>query len=114
MKAMAAATSVAAPSPMRNCIWRSRRCASRQGRRFIRGMSVEAPQGEAAGRQQRRGVALDRLGPGAGGQFHLAERIALLGGNADAAGDHVGDAGDVGAATAYQQLLRLLTPGGGG
>ncbi len=73
----------------------------------MRGMSVEASQRKAAGGEQGRGVALHRLGLGAGGELHLAERIALLGGDADAAGDHVGDARNVGAAAADQDLLGL-------
>ena len=76
----------------------------------MRGMSVETPQCEAAGGQQRRGVALHGLRLGARGQFHLAERVALLGGDADAALDHIRDARDVGAAAADQDLLRLLAP----
>ena len=53
--------------------------SSRQGSRFMRGMSVETPQGEATGGQERRGVALHGLRLGARGQLHLAERVALLG-----------------------------------
>jgi hypothetical protein len=53
-------------------------------------------------------ASADGLRLRARGQLHLAERIALLGGDADAAGDDVGDARDVGAAAADQDLLRLL------
>ena len=69
---------------------------------------VEAPQCEPTRSEQRGGVFLDRLRLGARGQFHLAERIAALGGNSDPARDHVIDTGNVGAATAHQDLFRLL------
>src|SRR5690606_38177856 len=85
--------------------WRS---SSRQGRRLILGMSVEAPYGKTAGGEQRRRVLLDALGAGAGGQLHLPERIADLGRDADPAADHVGDAGDVRAPAADEDLVRLL------
>src|SRR5882757_3552258 len=96
------------PSATVKASLRSLRSSSRQGSRFMRGMSVEAPQCEPAGREKRRGIALDGLGLGAGGQFHLAERIALLGRDPDPAGDDVGHARDVGATTADHDLLRLL------
>src|SRR5580698_5305025 len=101
----------APPSATRNLSLRSLRLLSRWGSRFMRGISVETPQGESTGCQQRRGIALHRLRLGARGQLHLAERIALLGGDADAAGDDLRHAGDVGAAAAHQDLLGLLTPG---
>src|SRR5215475_8238850 len=113
-KEVTPAATAATPSATRNASLRSLRWPSRQGSRFIRGMSVETPQGEATGGKERRGVALHRLRLGARGQSHLAERVALLGGDTHAAGNHFGDAGDVGAAAAHQDLLRLLAPRAGG
>src|SRR5579863_3802743 len=104
----------AAPSATRKWSLRSLRSPSRQGSRFMRGISVETPQCESAGGQQRRGIALHRLRLGARGQLHLAERVALFGGNAHAAGNYLGHTRDVGAAAAHQDLLRLLAPGTGG
>ena len=95
--------------------WRLRlRSASRQGSRLILGMSVEAPQRQTARRQQRGRVLLHALRLGARRNLHLAERIAALGGDADPARDHVGDARNVGAAAADQDLLGLLAAGAGG
>src|SRR2546430_4393987 len=76
-------------------------------------MSVKTPQCEPTGCQQCRGIALYRLRLGARGQLHLTERVALLGRNSHAAGDHLRHARDVGAATAHQDLFRLLAPGAG-
>src|SRR4029077_3568073 len=111
--AVTPAASAATPSATRNASLRSLRCASRQGRRFIRGMSVETPQCETAGGEQCRGITLHRLRLGARGQLHLAERVALLGGNPHAAGNHLGNARDVGAAAAHHNLLGLLASGTG-
>src|SRR5215470_3161651 len=111
MTASAPAATVAPPSATMKWSLRSRRCSARQGSRFMRGMSVETPQSEATGRQQGGGVALHGLRLRARGELHLSERIALLGRDADAARDHVGDPGDVGAAAAHQDLLRLLATG---
>src|ERR1700761_7308836 len=113
-KVTTAAPSADTPSATVKAIFRSLRSSSRQGSRFMRGMSVEAPQCEAAGREERRGIALYGLGLGAGGQFHLAQGIALLGRDTHPAGDHIGDARDVGAATADHDLLRLLAAGARG
>src|SRR3954471_22168155 len=96
------------PSATMKAIFRSLRSSSRQGSRFMRGMSVEAPQCESAGREKRRGIALHGLGLRAGGQFHLAQGVPLLGRNAHPAGNHIRDSGNVGAATADHDLLRLL------
>src|SRR5262249_38750624 len=93
-----------------NASLRSLRCSSRQGSRFMRGMSVETPQCEAAGREQRRGIALHGLSLGAGGQLHLAERIAFFRRDADAARNDIRDAGNVGAAATDHDLLGLLAP----
>src|SRR5579862_546482 len=95
----------ATPKETAKASLRSLRCSSRHGSRFMRGMSVEAPQCETTGSQERRGIALHGLRLGAGGQLHLAERIALLGGDAHPARNDVGDARDVGAAAAHQDLL---------
>src|SRR6185437_1390817 len=111
MKASATEASVAPPSAIVKWTLRSRRSASRQGSRFMRGISVEAPQRETAGGEERRGVALDRLRLGSRGEPHLAERVAALGSDPDTARDHVGDARDVRAAAADENLLRLLAPG---
>src|SRR5579862_1947055 len=108
---MAAIT--ATPSATRKASLRSLRWPSRQGSRFMRGISVETPQCEPARRQERGGIALHRLRLGTGRQLHLAERIALLGGDPYAAGNHFGDARDVGAAAAHQDLLGLLAPRAG-
>src|SRR5215469_374813 len=110
MKVSATEASVAPPSQSVKWSLRSRRSASRQGSRFMRGMSVEAPERETAGREERRGVALDRLRLGSRGEPHLAERVAALGGDPDAARDHIGDARDVRAAAADENLLGLLAP----
>src|SRR4051812_30137461 len=91
-----------------NASFRSLRSSSRQGSRFMRGISVEAPQGETAGGQKCRGIALHRLCLGARREFHLSERIALLGRDTHPARDDVRDARNVGAATAHQNFFRLL------
>src|SRR4051794_27888118 len=80
----------------------------------MRGMSVEAPQRETAGGQQSRRVAIHALRLGARRNLHLSERIADLGLNTDAATDHVRDAGDVRAAAANEDLIRLLASAAGG
>src|SRR5688572_17920067 len=95
-----AAAPVAAPSDTVKASLRSLRCSARQGSRFMRGMSVETPQGEPAGGEEGSGIALHGLRLGAGRQFHLAERIALLRGNAHAARDHIRHARDVRATAA--------------
>src|SRR5690606_13610807 len=100
--------------PTPKAFLRSVRCCSRHGSRFMRGMSVEAPQRQTAGGQQGSGIAVHVLGTRARGNAHLAERIALLGLDADAALHHIGHAGDVGAAAAHQHFLRLLAAGAGG
>src|SRR3979409_2354142 len=99
------AASADTPSATVKATLRSLRSCSRQGSRFMRGMSVETPQCEAAGREERRGIALHGLGLGAGGQLHLAEGVALFGCDADAARDHVSHARNVGAAAADHDLL---------
>ena len=91
--------------------WRS---SSRHGQQVNTWHVVETPQCQAAGGQQRGGVLRHALRLGLGRNLHLAERIAALGRDADAARDHVGDAGDVGAAAADQDLLRLLATAAGG
>src|SRR5579883_3603875 len=111
MKVSATAATVAPPSAIVKWSLRSRRSASRQGRRFMRGMSVEAPEREPSGGEERRGVALDRLRLRARGEPHLPQRIAALGRDAYAARDHVGNAWNVRAAAADEDLLRLLAPG---
>src|SRR5215213_5946995 len=108
------AAPVPAPSATMKAILRSLRCASRQGSRFIRGISVEAPQCEATGGEQCRGITLYGLRLGARGQSHLAEWIALLSGNSDAARNDVGNPRNVCAAAADQDLLRLLASGARG
>src|SRR5215468_5367763 len=102
------ATTAEPSSATKNSFFRCWRSAARQGSRFMRGMSVEAPQRETARGQQRRSVAIHALRLGARRDFHLAERIADLGLDADAAADHVRDARDVRAAAADQDLIRLL------
>src|SRR3954469_5026087 len=97
-------------TPTVKASFRSLRCCSRQGSRFMRGMSVEAPQGEAAGGEQRRRVALHGLRARLGRKLHLAERVPAFGGDADAALDHVGDPGHVGAATADEDAVGLFAP----
>src|SRR5215813_6404021 len=91
------AASAAMPTATANATLRSLRSSSRQGSRFMRGISVETPQGEATGGEERSGIALHGLSLGAGGQLHLPERITLLGGNTDAARNHISHARDVGA-----------------
>src|SRR5579859_6506614 len=59
-----------------NWRWRSLRRSSRQGRRFMRAMSVEAPEGQAAGDQERRRFGACELGLGAGRHLHLSEGVA--------------------------------------
>src|ERR1700750_65885 len=98
MKETTTAPMSAPKTPTVKASLRSLRCCSRQGSRFMRGMSVEAPQGEAAGGQQGRRVALHGLGARLGRKLHLAERVAAIGGDADPALHHVGHTGDVGAA----------------
>src|ERR1700730_14418750 len=102
------AASADTPSATVKATFRSLRSCSRQGSRFMRGMSVETPQCEATGREERRSIALHCLSLGAGGQLHLSERIALLRRNAHPAGDDIGHARNVGAAAADHDLLRLL------
>src|SRR5262247_1374899 len=102
------AAPVAAPNPTKKASLRSLRCSSRHGSRFMRGMSVETPQCEAASRQQSRGVALHGLRLGAGGQLHLTERIAFLGRDTHTTRDDVGHAGNVGATAADQDFFGLL------
>src|SRR5215475_9888521 len=109
-KVTTAAPRADTPIATPKAIFRSLRSSSRQGSRFMRGMSVEAPQCEPTGCQQRRGIALNGLGLGPGGQFHLAQGIALFGRNTHPAGNHVGHARDVGATAADHDLLRLLPP----
>ena len=46
--------------------------------------------------------------------LHVAERVALVGRHADAARDDLGDAGDVGAAAADQDLVGLRAAAAGG
>src|ERR1051325_4542832 len=82
------------PARMLNCVWRALRRSSRQGSRLMRAMSVEAPQGESACHQQRRGLALHELGLGARGHLHLAEGVADHGRHAHLLGDALGRAGD--------------------
>src|SRR4029077_19706669 len=113
-KAVTAAATAATPSATTNLSLRSLRLLSRWGSRFMRGISVKTPQGEATRREQRRGVALHRLRLGARGELHLAKWVALLGGNAHAAGNHFGHARNVGAAAAHQDFLGLLAPRAGG
>src|SRR3984893_3107637 len=96
------------PNATVKATFRSLRSSSRQGSRFMRGMSVETPQCEAAGREERRGIALHGLCLGAGGQLHLSERIAFLSRTAHPARDPIGNAGNVGAAAADHDLLGLL------
>src|SRR5512139_618763 len=103
-----AAVANAAPIDRKNS-WRLRlRSASRHGSRLILGMSVEAPQRQTAGSEQRGRVLLHALRQRAGRDLHLPERVAALRRDADAARDHVRDARDVGAAAADQDLLGLL------
>src|SRR6185437_12700926 len=111
---MKQAARAAAPRATMNLTLRSLRSSSRQGSRFMRGMSVEAPQCEATSREQGGGIALHGLRFGAGGQFHLSEWIAFFRLDAYAAGDHVGNARNVGAAAADDDLLRLLAARAGG
>src|SRR2546423_12069858 len=103
-----AAPSADAPSATVKASFRSLRSSSRHGSRFMRGMSVETPQCEATGREERRGIALHGLRLGAGRQLHLAERIAFLRRDTHPAGDDIGHSGDVGAAAADHDLLGLL------
>src|SRR5689334_15201957 len=109
-----AAASADTPNATTNASLRSLRCSSRQGSRFMRGMSVETPQSEAARREERGGVTLDGLSLGARRQLHLSERVAFLRRDADAARNHVGHPRDIGAAAADHDLLGLLTPRAGG
>src|SRR5690606_8808972 len=91
--------------------WRRRlRSASRHGSRLILGMSVEAPQCQTAGGQQRRRILLHRLGFGLLADLHLTERIAALRFDADSALNYLSGARDVCAAAADQDLLGLLAP----
>src|SRR5262249_19030626 len=100
---------IAAPSSAtKNSFLRCWRSSARQGSRFMRGISVEAPQRETTRGQQRRGVAIYALRLGARRDLHLSERIADLCLDADAAADHVRDARDVRAAAADEDLIRLL------
>src|SRR6185295_700322 len=106
-----AAEATAAPIDSRNS-WRRRlRSDSRHGSRLTLGMSVEAPQRQTARREQRGRILLNALRKRARRDLHLAQWITALGRDADAARDHVCDAGDVGAPTADQQLLGLLATG---
>src|SRR5690349_19461827 len=109
MKDTTAAPMRAPKMPTVKASLRSLRCCSRQGSRFMRGMSVEAPQGEAAGSEQRRRVALHGLRARLGRKLHLAERIAALGGDADTALHDLGHSGHVRAAAADEDAVRLLT-----
>src|SRR5215470_10582363 len=102
------ATTAEPSSATKNSFLRCWRSSARQGSRFMRGISVEAPQRETAGGQQRRGIAIHALRLGARRDLHLSERIADLRLDPDAAADHVGDARDVRAAAADQDLVRLL------
>src|SRR5271170_6392236 len=102
------AATTAPPSHTRKVTRRSLRSWSRQGSRFMRGISVEAPQGQTAGGQQRRRITLHGLGAGARRKFHLAERIALFGRDTHAALDDIGDAGHVTAPAADQNFFRLF------
>src|SRR5213075_243764 len=100
---------MAAPAiETRNSFLRCCRSAARQGSRFMRGMSVEAPQREAACGQQRRRVPVDALRLGAARDLHLAERLAAQRLDTDAAANHVRYARDVSAAAADEYLIRLL------
>src|SRR5512143_2340067 len=96
-------------SAMKNSFLRFWRSSARQGSRFIRGMLVEAPQREPAGGQQRGRVPIDALGFGATRNLHLSQRITDRRRDANSATDDVGDARDVGAAAAHENLIRLLT-----
>src|SRR5690606_30393998 len=107
MNTTAAASAAVRPRMTRNCCWRSRRSSSRQGSRLMRGMSVEAPHGEAAGNDQRHGVVLHQLRLGLGRQLHLAERVAQHRGGADALLDILDGAGNRGAATADNELVQF-------
>src|SRR6185312_14841305 len=108
------AQATAPPMQPMNRSLRSLRFASRWGSRLMRGMSVEAPQRQSTRRQQGGRIALHRLRLGARGQLHLSERLTLLRGDADAAGDDFRHARDVGTAAADQDLLRLLASGARG
>src|SRR5262252_984692 len=105
---MPIATIAAPSSATKNSFLRCWRSSARQGSRFMRGISVEAPQRETARGQQRRGIAIHALRLGSRRDLHLAERIADLGLDTDAAANDVRDAGDVRAAAADQDLIRLL------
>src|SRR5688572_12495732 len=74
-------------------------------------MSVEAPQRETAGGEERRRILLHALRECAGRDLHLAERVATLRRDADPARDDIGDTGDVRAAATDQDLLGLLATG---
>src|ERR1700683_4736802 len=96
------------PNATRKASLRSRRCSSRQGSSLMRGISVKTPQREATSGEQRGCIALYGLGLCARGKLHWPEGIAFFRRDADAARDHIRSTGDIGAAAAHQNFLRLF------
>src|SRR5262245_21374130 len=92
----------------RNSFLRRWRSSARQGSKLILGILVEAPQCKPARSEQGRCIASHALRLRGPGDLHLAERVADLCADTDAAADDVGDAGDVRAAAADQELVGLL------
>src|SRR5215471_3285625 len=101
-------TTAAPSSATRNSFFRCWRSSARQGSRFMRGISVEAPQRKAAGGQQSRRISVDALRLRARRHFHLPQRITDLRLDTDATSDDVRDARDVRAAAADEDLIWLL------
>src|SRR5215469_14586217 len=103
----------ATPIRMLNCTCRALRRSSRQGSRLMRGILVEAPQGEAAGHQQRRGLGGGQLGLGARTDLHLSEGIAYHRRHAHLLSDAFGGTRDAGAAAADDDLVEVRIFAGG-